>query len=64
MQNLAAYLRMLSTKYSEEYRRIVETIQLVLPFLMILYNVNESEFIELEWFQIRSFNTHQSTLII
>lgn len=43
-ENLAAYLRMLSTKYSEEYRRIVETIQLVLPFFDdFLYNVKMNQ---------------------
>ena len=57
-ENLAAYLRMLSTKYSEEYRRIVETIQLVLPFFDdFVQREDESEFIELEWFQIDRPNT-------
>lgn len=49
---------MLSTKYSEEYRRIVETIQLVLPFFDdFVQREDESEFIELEWFQIDRPNT-------
>lgn len=52
-ENLAAYLRMLSIKYREEYRRIVETIQLVLPFFKdFVYRENIDDFIELEWFQV------------
>lgn len=50
--NLAAYLRMLNQDYSPEYRRIVETIQLVLPFFDdFVHRPGELEYVELEWTQ-------------
>jgi len=52
-ENLAAYLRMLSIKYPDEYRRIVETIQIVLPFFKdFVQREDDDIFIELEWFQV------------
>lgn len=57
-ENLAAYLRMLSSKYPAEYRRIVETIQLVLPFFQdFVQRKDEEESIQLEWFQINRPDT-------
>lgn len=50
--NLAAYLRMLKSQHVREYRRIVETIQLVLPFFGdFVHRPGESEYVELEWTQ-------------
>jgi predicted ATPase len=50
--NLAAYLRMLKEKHEKEYRRIVETIRLVLPFFDdFIHRSDEPEYIELEWKQ-------------
>lgn len=52
-ENLAAYLRMLSIRYPDEYRRIVETIQIVLPFFKDFVQREDNDiFIELEWFQV------------
>lgn len=57
-ENLAAYLRMLSIEYNEEYQRIVETIQIVLPFFDdFLQREDNAEFIELEWLQINRPDT-------
>jgi predicted ATPase len=50
--NLAAYLRMLKEKHEKEYRRIVETIRLVLPFFDdFIHRPDEPEYVELEWKQ-------------
>ena len=50
--NLAAYLRMLKEKYAGEYRRIVDTIRLVLPFFDdFVHRPGDLEFIQLEWRQ-------------
>lgn len=50
--NLAAYLRMLQEKHSDEYARIVETIRLVLPFFdNFVHRPGDPEFVELEWTQ-------------
>lgn len=50
--NLAAYLRMLKGQYEAEYRRIVETIRLVLPFFDdFVHRPGDSEYVELEWMQ-------------
>lgn len=50
--NLAAYLRMLHKQHEAEYRRIVETIQLVMPFFNdFVHRPGESEYVELEWTQ-------------
>ena len=50
--NLAAYLRVLHKKHAAEYRRIVETIQLVMPFFNdFVHRTGESEYVELEWTQ-------------
>ena len=50
--NLAAYLRMLKEKHEAAYRRIVETIQLVLPFFNdFVHRPGEPEYVELEWMQ-------------
>lgn len=57
-ENLAAYLRMLALKHNEEYRRIVETIQLVLPFFdNFLQRDDDDELIELEWLQTNRSDT-------
>lgn len=49
---------MLSSKYPAEYRRIVETIQLVLPFFQdFVQREDEEESIQLEWFQINRPDT-------
>lgn len=50
--NLAAYLRMLKEKHEAEYRRIIETIRLVLPFFDdFVHRPGELEYVELEWTQ-------------
>ncbi len=50
--NLAAYLRMLQEKHEAEYSRIVETIQLVMPFFNdFVHRPGEPEYVELEWTQ-------------
>lgn len=50
--NLGAYLRMLHDEYNEHYQRIVETVQLVLPFFGgFIYREGEPEYTELEWYQ-------------
>lgn len=50
--NLAAYLRMLKEKHEAEYRRIVETIWLVMPFFGdFVHRPGEPEYVELEWMQ-------------
>lgn len=50
--NLAAYLRMLKVMHAAEYRRIVETIQLVLPFFDdFVHRPGEPDYVELEWTQ-------------
>lgn len=50
--NLAAYLRMLKNEHEAEYRRIVETIRLVMPFFDdFVHRPGEPEYIELEWTQ-------------
>lgn len=50
--NLAAYLRMLREMHEKEYRRIVETIRLVMPFFDdFVYRLGRPEFVELEWKQ-------------
>lgn len=50
--NLAAYLRMLQEKHGSEYRRIVETIRLVMPFFGdFVHRPGEQPYVELEWTQ-------------
>lgn len=50
--NLAPYLRMLHRKYSQEYRRIVETIRLALPFFdEFVHRADDEEYVQLEWKQ-------------
>lgn len=50
--NLAAYLRMLKNEHEAEYRRIVETIRLVMPFFDdFVHRPGEPEYVELEWSQ-------------
>jgi predicted ATPase len=50
--NLAAYLLMLRDKHIAEYRRIVETIRLVMPFFDdFIHRAGDHEYIELEWTQ-------------
>jgi len=50
--NLAAYLRMLKNEHESEYRRIVETIRLVMPFFDdFVHRPGEPEYVELEWTQ-------------
>lgn len=50
--NLAAYLRMLREKHEAEYRRIIETIRLVMPFFGdFVHRPGELEYVELEWTQ-------------
>ena len=49
--NLAAYLRMLRLKHQTSYRRIVETIRLVIPYFKdFVHRDDEYDNIELEWF--------------
>ena len=51
--NLAPYLRMLYRKYPQEYRRIVETIRLVLPFFdEFVHRGDDDEYVQLEWKQL------------
>lgn len=51
--NLAPYLRMLHRKCPEEYRRIVETIRLVLPFFDdFIHRADDEEYVQLEWKQV------------
>lgn len=51
-ENLAAYLRMLKERFEPEYRRIVETIRLVLPFFGgFVHRPGAQEYVELEWTQ-------------
>lgn len=50
--NLAAYLRLLQEKHQGEYARIVETIQLALPFFDdFVHRPGDPDFVELEWTQ-------------
>ena len=50
--NLAAYLRMLREKHEAEYRRILETIRLVMPFFGdFAHRPGNPEHVELEWTQ-------------
>lgn len=50
--NLGAYLRMLRMQHGAEYRRIVETIRLVMPFFGdFVHREGEPEYVELEWTQ-------------
>lgn len=49
--NLAAYLRMLNSKYAEHYQRIVDTIRLVAPFFGDFIHRPDAEYVELEWTQ-------------
>lgn len=50
--NLAAYLRMLKSKYPKEYQRIVDTIRLVAPFFDdFLHRPDDTALVELEWTQ-------------
>jgi predicted ATPase len=50
--NLAPYLRMLHRKYPVEYRRIVETIRLALPFFDdFVHRPDDEEYVQLEWMQ-------------
>ncbi len=56
--NLGAYLRMLHDKHRDYYQRIVDTVQLVLPFFGgFIYREGEHEYIELEWFQKQHSDT-------
>ncbi len=56
--NLAAYLRMLKEKHTAEYRRIVETVRLVMPFFDdFVHRPDEPEHIELEWTQRGKIDT-------
>lgn len=51
--NLAPYLQMLRRKYPQEYRRIVETIRLVLPFFdEFVHRTDDEEYVQLEWKQV------------
>jgi predicted ATPase len=50
--NLAPYLRMLHLKHPPEYRRIVETIRLVLPFFDdFVHRADDEDYVQLEWMQ-------------
>jgi predicted ATPase len=50
--NLAPYLRMLREQYPAEYRRIVDTINLVAPYFDdFVYRSGEPEYVQLEWTQ-------------
>lgn len=50
--NLAAYLRMLKEKHEAEYKRIVETIRLVMPFFHdFVHRPGDQDYVELEWTQ-------------
>lgn len=50
--NLAAYLRMVQGKHSAEYKRIIETVQLVMPFFDdFVHRPGDPEYVELEWLQ-------------
>lgn len=49
--NLAPYLQMLHCKHPQEYRRIVETLRLVLPFFDDFVHRADEEFVQLEWLQ-------------
>lgn len=50
--NLAAYLRMLMKMHPAEYRRIIETIRLVMPFFDdFVHRPGNPEYVELEWTQ-------------
>lgn len=49
--NLAPYLLMLYRKYPQEYRRIVETVRLVLPFFDDFVHRANEEYVQLEWLQ-------------
>lgn len=56
--NLAAYLRMLREKHEAEYRRIIETIRLVMPFFDgFVHRPGEPEYVELEWTQKGKLDT-------
>lgn len=50
--NLAPYLLMLHRKHPEEYRRIVETIRIALPWFDDFVRRQDDEFVQLEWLQI------------
>lgn len=56
-ENLSAYLYMLNDKYPNEYQRIVDTIRLVLPFFDDFVQRENTELVELEWFQKGHFDT-------
>lgn len=49
--NLAPYLLMLHRRHPQEYRRIVETIRLVLPFFDDFLHRMGDEYVQLEWLQ-------------
>ncbi len=50
--NIAAYLRMLKEKHLVEYKRIIETIRLVMPFFDdFVHRPGDPEYVELEWTQ-------------
>lgn len=49
--NLAPYLLMLHRKHPQEYRRIVETIRLVLPFFDDFLHRDGEDYVQLEWLQ-------------
>jgi predicted ATPase len=50
--NLAPYLRMIKERHEPEYRRIIETIRLVMPFFDdFVYRPGNPEHVELEWMQ-------------
>lgn len=50
-ENLSAYLYMLREKYLTEYKRIVNTIRLVLPFFDDFVKRENETTVQLEWFQ-------------
>lgn len=50
-ENLSAYLYMLREKYPTEYKRIVNTIRLVLPFFDDFVKRENETTVQLEWFQ-------------
>ena len=50
--NLAAFLRRLHERFPDAYRQIVETVRLAAPFFGdFVYREDETENIELEWFE-------------
>lgn len=50
--NLAPYITMLHHKYPQEYRRIIETIRLALPFFDDFVHRPDEEYVQLEWKQL------------